>query len=207
MWDVEFRATDLYVQLLKQKQKNIKRMSGVTQENEIQCDGSKAAVSLDIGNSTTQGSIIRKITAKKPVTPAPSYPVLAPVDCGLPITPPSCVLIMPSDKLISEGYDSDYQVGPFVERRVKEEKLVSMDEVPLKTPEGIAVTEEGRVELSPDTVLDDDTIKKMKISDLRVSPQARGMFRNGLQAVLINQLKTRVAKGVAILQDCSVAEI
>ena len=77
---------------------------------------SQAAVPSALDNSTTQGSIISNINAEEPVTPEPSYPVLAPVDCGLPLTPLSCVLVMPSDELIAEGYDSDYQVGPFVER-------------------------------------------------------------------------------------------
>ena len=36
-------------------------MSGVTQENEMRCDGSEAAVPLEIGNSTTQVSIISNI--------------------------------------------------------------------------------------------------------------------------------------------------
>ena len=65
------------------------------------------------------------------MTPAPSYPVLAPVDFSLPLTPPSRVLVMPSGDLIAEGYDSDYQGETFVERGVEEESLVYMDEVPL----------------------------------------------------------------------------
>ena len=94
--------------------------------------------------------------------PAPSCHVAAPVDCGLPLTPPSCVLVMSSDDLIAEGYDSDYQVGTFVERGVEKENIVSMNEIPLEAPEGIAVLAECGVELSPDLVPDDDTIKKMK---------------------------------------------
>ena len=41
-----------------------------------------------------------------------------------------------------------------------------MDEVPLEVIEGIAVPEEGGVELSSDTVLDDNTIKTMMVSDI-----------------------------------------
>ena len=73
---------------------------------------------------------------------------------------------MPSDEVIAEGYDSDYQVGPFIDSGVGEENLVSVDEVPLEAPEGIAVPSEGGVELSPDPVLDDDMIKKMKVAEL-----------------------------------------
>ena len=83
---------------------------------------------------TTQGVIISNITAKEPVTPALSYPVLAPVDFGLPLTPPSRVLVMSSDYLIAEGYASAYRVGPFIERGVEKENLVSMYEVPLEFP-------------------------------------------------------------------------
>ena len=66
---------------------------------------------------------------------------------------------------------------------------------------------EGGVELSPDPVLDDDTIKKMKVAELQVALQACWMPKNGLKAVLIDKLKTSVAEGVAILQYFSVAEI
>ena len=141
------------------------------------------------------------------MTPAPSYPVLAPVDCGLPITPPSRVLVMPSEVLTAESYASDYQVGPFVYRGVEEENLVSMDEVSLEAPEGIAVLEEGGVELIPDSVLYDDTTKKMNVAKLRVALQACGISNNGLKTVLINRLKTVVVEGIAIIQDRPVTEI
>ena len=114
---------------------------------------------------------------------------------------------MPSDNLIAEVYDSEYQVGPFVERGVEEENLFSMDEVPLEAPEGIAVPAECGVELIPDPVLDDNTTNKMNLAKLRVALQARGMSNNGLKAVLIDLLKTSVAEGVAILQDFPVTEI
>ena len=182
-------------------------MSGVTQENEIRCDSSEAAVPSAIDYSTTQGSIISNITDEEPVTPAPSYPVLAPVDFSLPLTPPSRVLVMPSGDLIAEGYDSDYQLGPFFERLVEEENLVSVYEFPLEAPEVISVPEEGGVELSPDPVLDDNTIKEMKVSELRFSLQAHSMSKNGLKAFIIDRLKTAVAKGVVILQYFPVAEI
>ena len=73
---------------------------------------------------------------------------------------------MPSENLIAEGYDSYYQIGPFIYRGFEEDNLVSMNEVPLEDPEGIAVPEEGEVELSPDPVLDDNTFKKMKVAEL-----------------------------------------
>ena len=114
---------------------------------------------------------------------------------------------MPSENLIAEVYDSDYQVVPFVERGVEEEKIVSMDEVPLEAPDGIAAPSEGRVELSSDPVLDDNTIKKMKVAEIRVALQARRISNNGLKEVLIDRLKTAVAEDVAILQDHPVEEI
>ena len=95
-------------------------ISGITQANEIRCYGSKAAISLAIFNITTQGIIISNMTAKEPVMPAPSYSVLAPVYCGLPLTPPSPVIVMPSEDLLTKDYDSDYHVGPFVERGFEE---------------------------------------------------------------------------------------
>ena len=64
--------------------------------------------------------------------------------------------------------------------------MVSMDEVPLEAPEGISVPAEGGVELIPDPVPVDDTIKKMKVEDIRFALQARGMSRNGIKSVLID---------------------
>ena len=59
----------------------------------------------------------------------------------------------------------------------------------------------------PNPVLDDDTINKMKVAELQVALQACGISKNGLKAFLIDQMKTSVAKGVAILQDRPVVEI
>ena len=56
----------------------------------------------------------------------------------------------------------------------------------MEAPEGISVPEEGGMELSPDTVLDDDTINKMKVAEIPVALQARGRSKNGLKSVLID---------------------
>ena len=61
--------------------------------------------------------------------------------------------------------------------------------------------------MSPDTVLDENTINKMKVFNIQVALQARWIFKNVLKAIMTNQLKTAVTKGVAILQDCQVTEI
>ena len=61
--------------------------------------------------------------------------------------------------------------------------------------------------MSPDPVLDDDTINKTKVAELRSALQACGMSRNGLKTVLIDRLKTSVSKGIAILQDRQLEEI
>ena len=117
------------------------------------------------------------------------------------------MLVTPSDDLIKEGNDSDYQIGPFIERGVEEEKLVSMDAVALEAPQGVAVPPEGGVELSTDSVLGDKTIKNMKDAERRVALQAHRIFNNGLKAVLPDLSKTSVTEGIEILQDCPVAKI
>ena len=87
-----------------------KKMSGVARENGIQCDGNKGTVPLLIEITLVQDSIISIITTKVPVTPARFCPILAPVDCDLSLAPPSCLLVIPSDNLITEGYDSECQI-------------------------------------------------------------------------------------------------
>ena len=61
--------------------------------------------------------------------------------------------------------------------------------------------------LSPNPVLDDKTIKNMKVAELYVALQARGMSKTGIKAVLVDRLKTIAADSVEILQDCPVPEI
>ena len=65
---------------------------------------------------------------------------------------------------------------------------------------------EGGVEFSPDLVLDDETIKNMKVAELRIALQACGVSKNELNASIVDQLKTVMVEGVAIIQDRPVVE-
>lgn len=137
--------------------------------------------------TTTQHNVVLSNIATEGLkAPAAACPVFVPIDCGSSLAPPSCVLVIPSEELIAKGCNRNYQIGPFVERGVANENFVSMDEPPpLETPEGLVVSPEGGVELSPEPVLDDKKIKSMKVVELRVALQARGVSKNRLNEVLI----------------------
>ena len=98
----------------------IKILSVVTYKNGIRYDGVKETILSSIKSTIVQTSIISSITAERSITPAPSCTVLAPIDHGLSLTLPSCVLNVPSDDLIAEGDKSDYHIGPLVETGAQE---------------------------------------------------------------------------------------
>ena len=120
---------------------------------------------------------------------------------GLPATPPSRVLNMPSIELIDQGYDSDMQIGPFFETGVADETFVSMDEDVLEEVAPPAQVQEVEPETASDPVLTSETIDKMKVAELRVALDARGMSKTGLKTVLIERLKAAVINAVPIVQD------
>ena len=62
------------------------------------------------------------------------------------------------------------------------------------------------MEFSPDLVLDNETIKNMKVAELRIALQACGVSKNGLKESIVDQLKTAMIEGVVILQDRPMVE-
>ena len=85
----------------------------------------------------------------------------------MPHTPPRCVLVMPSDESLEGGYDSDSNVEPLLSADVKYENLVSMDEVAPEEPDLLTPPPDNGVGSTPDSVLDKEIIRKMKVAKLR----------------------------------------
>ena len=125
----------------------------------------------------------------------------------MPRTPPSCVLVMPSDESLEGGYDSDGNVGPFLSVDVKYENLVSMDEVAPEEPALLTPPPDNGVGYTPESVLNEETIKKMKVADLRIELEARGLSKNGLQKFLIDRLKAAVGEGVPLIEYRPAVEV
>lgn len=78
--------------------------------------------------------------------PLVARPVLVPTDCGLPLTPPSRVFVMLNEEQIVKGYDSNYPIGPFVERGLANENFVSIGEPPLEARKTPTVSPKGGVD-------------------------------------------------------------
>ena len=113
-------------------------------------------------------------------------------------TPPRRMRVMPSDEALEGGYDSDGNVGPFLSVDVEYENLVSMYEVAPEEPDLLTPPPDNGVGSTPKSVLNEETIKKMMVSDLRIALEARGLSKNGLKTVLIDQLKAAVEGGGSI---------
>ena len=176
-------------------------MSGETRSNLESAYGDEEVPPSSVTTDGAQVSINSDVTDHAPSTPGISLPSLTPVTMGLPVTPPSRVLNMPSIALLDQGYDSDMQMGPFVETGVTDEAFVSMDEdvpeevaQPLQVPEVVPET-------GSDPVLTSEMIDKMVVAELKVALDARGMSKIGLKAVLIERLKEAVKNAVPIVQD------
>ena len=73
-------------------------------------------------------SITSNITDASNDVPNSSLPRFSSIAIGQPETPPSRVPIMPSDKIMEEGYDSDGQCSPSIENGAKDDEFYSIDE-------------------------------------------------------------------------------
>ena len=103
-------------------------MIGVTRKIEIGCDGTDKSLPSSIHTNDIKDGDISNITFEVEVSlPTPST-TLTPDEIGIRSTPPSHLLIMPSEEQLEEGYDSDDIVGPFIDPNISQENLVSIYE-------------------------------------------------------------------------------
>ena len=87
-----------------------------------------------ICDAQLQPSTVSILTEPPDVVPLTTLPRSSPCSIGQPQTPPSRVLIMPSEELMEAGYDTDHQCGPFVQNGVKDEEFYNMDEAAPEAP-------------------------------------------------------------------------
>ena len=176
-------------------------MIGVTQESENVCDGDDGVVPGSVQVASVEDSMLSNITVEEQPCPSTPCDVLTPAECGMPKTPPCRTLIMPDNETLEEGYDSDGNIGPFMSTNTEYEKFVSMDEVAPEAPTKVTPPPAPTMEPTAAPSLNDETIEKMKVAELRIALQARGLSKNGLKAVLIARLKTAVAAKVPLVAD------
>ena len=77
-----------------------------------------------------------------------------------------------------------------------------MDEVAPEEPALLTPPPDNGVGSTPNSVLGKETIKKMKVTDLCIAIEARGLSKNGLKAVLIDRLKAAVVEAGLGLEIC-----
>jgi hypothetical protein len=176
-------------------------MIGVTRKIEIGCDGTDKSLPSSIHTNDIKDGDISNITIEADASsPTPST-TLTPDDCGMPSTPPSRLLIMPSEEQLEEGYDSDGNVGPFIDPNIADENLVSMDET---TPDQQVVVIGKKKKSGGSTrrrLLKVKTIKKMGVLELRDALKKRGISIHGLKEDLVERLVKAVGEGVPLIAD------
>jgi len=188
-------------------------MSGETREKEKPCDDDYSPPTNSLNCNQPDASTISTITGGLPRTPDHLKSQVPLIEMGLPPTPTSRVMKMIDEALIEDGYDTDCQLGPFIESGVEAEERVCMDEEPLGS-ENPNICETNIVENSIDatavtaeSVLTDELIDKMKVVELRLELEKRGISKNGLKADLVGRLKEAVAKNVPLLEDRPEVEV
>ena len=82
-----------------------------------------------------------------------------------------------------------------------------MDEVAPEEPALLTPPPDNGVGSTPKSVLDEETIKKMKFSDLRIALEVCGLSRNSLKTVLIYQFKAAVERGFPLIEDWPAVEV
>jgi len=108
-------------------------MSGETHQNDAPCDKATKPPPEACYDEKLDGSTISTITSALLATPVNQKSKIAPTEMGLPPIPPLPTLKMIDKSLIEDGYDTDCQLGPFVEAGVEAEKIVCMDKAPLES--------------------------------------------------------------------------
>ena len=74
-----------------------------------------------------------------------------------------------------------------------------MDEVAPEEPSLLTPLPDNGMGSTPESVLDEETINKMKVADLRIALEAHGLSENVLKTVLIDRLKAAVGEGVPLI--------
>ena len=86
-------------------------------------------------------------------------------------------------------------------------RFVLMDEVAPEVPIEIMPPAVAKVEVAAKPCLDEETMKKMKVSELRAALQARGLPKNGLKSILLDRLKAAIAEGVPLVTNRPAVEV
>ena len=73
-----------------------------------------------------------------------------------------------------------------------------MDEVAPEEPALLTPPPDNGVGSTPESVLDEETINKMKVADLRIALEAHGLLKNGLKTVLIYRIEGSGGEGGSI---------
>ena len=60
---------------------------------------------------------------------------------------------------------------------------------------------------TPESVLDEETIMNMKVADLHIVIEARGLSKNGLKTVLVYRMKASVGRKVPLIEDRPAVEV
>ena len=185
-------------------------MAGETTEDGKVGEEVSGAPQTSIECTTTISAAISSVSGTPHASPGTTNATIKPVEMGLPPTPVTRRPEMTNEETMDNGYDSDGQLGPFLENGVSDESNYCMDEVPLVRnidstvpTENTENTKNDKNSSVPEAVaaLNDAAIDKMKVAELRKELEMRGLSKNGNKSVLVSRLKEGVSKNVPLLTD------
>ena len=114
-------------------------MSGETAQDGNVGDDESYVPQSTIDCSTTISANNCSVTGTPSQVPDTPNAVLKPIDMGLPPTPTARVPVMPSEDAMDNGYDSDGQLGSFLQDGVSEQTDFCMDEATIRGEKALNV--------------------------------------------------------------------
>ena len=164
-------------------------------------DGTEDIAVNQIETAQSPAGDVSNITEPTPAPVGPVEPPESPQDIGVPAAPARRALTMPDVRLFEEGYDTDRNEGPFEQSGVDNEQFASMDEEVQDVEIAPEPAAEGGESGSPESVLDEEKMRSMKVVELREELKRRALSVKGKKEELFNRLKEAVENNVPVVEN------
>ena len=148
-----------------------------------------------------------QLTGPSMCTRSASRTPLQSKDHGIPKTPEKRSFGMVSDELYSEGYDSDGQRAPWegvIVEDYEEEELIAVEE---DIQNDDTATSDPPVTSPNPTVLTEEMVDRMKVTELKDHLKRRGASIKGKKAELIKRLKEAIRNNVPLVSEMNAEDV
>ena len=181
-------------------------MSGLSTSNENQCDGDATSITNSIQVHGTSPTTLHQQTMLSEVPTISSKQNEDPTDIGQPEIPPVHWLNMPTIEDIDAGYDTDNQIGPFLCEGVDEDESIGMEEDECNEDNSPDTATDNATNFNHGPVMSTESVKKMKVKELRDMLKDRGLSMNGKKNDLVDRLVDAIEKNIPLVANLEVNE-